>query len=310
MLLRILTLFAVLAAALAPAQQAVAISDELHTKFSELKAAEEKKDAELVQKLAVELSQAARVVIKTPVPADETDAAALKSKVDFAKQVESYADYALYVQALRAPTAEKRIELFDVLNAQSPGSEYVPQLYSIYAASMAQTGQSNKLFAFAEKAIGRDGSNEDILAILADGAMARKQYDRAAGYGVKLATVMAGHNRPEGMAAADWDRKKSLMTGRGYWIAGISYATVAKYPQADKNLRAALPFVKGDDQMAGPALFFLGVANYNLARATQSKALLREAMAFSEQAAAIKGPYSQQAYTNANSMRQELMRMR
>jgi len=62
--------------------------------------------------------------------------------------------------------------------------------------------------------------------------------------------------------------------------------------------------------MMAAALFYLGVANYQLGSATRNKARVLEAAKFSDQAAAIKGPYSDQAWRNAQIMRTEAGKMR
>jgi len=79
---------------------------------------------------------------------------------------------------------------------------------------------------------------------------------------------------------------------------------------ADKSLRAALPLIKGNDSMTGPALFFLGMANYNLGKMTMNKAKIVEAAKFSEQSAAIAGAYTDQARHNALVMKAEADKMR
>jgi hypothetical protein len=285
-------------------------SDDLKAAYDNLKAAEESKDIDAVKKWATESSRQARLMIKSAVPADPAEVAAHQSRVDFARQVETYADYALYVGALRAPDAAKRIEMFEALEQQTPKSDYVPQLYSLYAGALTQAGQQNRLYQFAEKGIVRDPNNEDLLAILAEGAMVRKQWDRAATFASRLTTVMSSHARPEGLPAGDWERRRSLMLKSGYYIAGIAYAAANKYPQADKNLRTALPLIEGDQQMTAAALFNLGVANYNLARITHSKPQMKDAVAFSEQCGKIRSPFQDQAIKNAWGMKQELDRMR
>ena len=60
--------------------------------------------------------------------------------------------------------------------------------------------------------------------------------------------------------------------------------------------------------MLGPALFYLGVVNYQLAKTgkTPNKAALQDAARFSEQSAAIPGPFQQSAVKNYNSIRAEL----
>lgn len=285
-------------------------ADDLGTVFNNLKAAEQAKDYAQILKLATDSSRMARETIAQKAPTDSVDADAHRYRVEFAKQVETYADYALFAAGLRAPDNARRMEFFETLEKQSPNSQYVPQLYSVYLNALAQSSKKAQVYPFAEKAIAKDPANEDLLLVLADGAMTRKQWDRAATYGAKLASVMSGHAKPDGMPAGDWEKRRAMLEGRGYWIAGMSYATVNKYPQADKNLRAALPFIKEDMTMYTGALFQLGVSNYNLARATQNKTLMNDAIEFSRQCATFQSGYQDQASKNVWAMKQELRNWR
>jgi len=162
----------------------------------------------------------------------------------------------------------------------------------------------------AEKAIAHFPDNEDLLLVLADTAMNRKQSDRALGYAQRLLAVLSRHPKPESTSSADWERKRSAALGRGHWIAGLVHSEKTDYAAADKDLRAALPLIKGNEAMMAAALFHLGVANYQLGRLMMNKARVLEAAKFSEQAAAIKGPFSQQAWRNALIMKREAGRMR
>jgi hypothetical protein len=112
------------------------------------------------------------------------------------------------------------------------------------------------------------------------------------------------------MSAADWDRKKTGALGRGYFIAGFIHAEKGVYANADKELRAALPMIKGNDSMMGPALFQLGVANYQLGKMTLNKQKMMEGATFSDQCAAIVGPYAQQAWKNSALIKKEAAAMR
>jgi hypothetical protein len=96
----------------------------------------------------------------------------------------------------------------------------------------------------------------------------------------------------------------------GYWTAGVIYGERNRYLDADKNLRAALPLIKGNDAMMGPALFYLGIANYNLSKMTMNKGKMVEAANFSQQSASIKWDHADQAYRNALQMKSEADRMR
>jgi hypothetical protein len=62
--------------------------------------------------------------------------------------------------------------------------------------------------------------------------------------------------------------------------------------------------------MASAALFYLGLCNYKIGHETQNKQKLLEAQKYSEQAAQIKGPFQNQAYTNATAIKGEVSKMR
>jgi hypothetical protein len=83
-----------------------------------------------------------------------------------------------------------------------------------------------------------------------------------------------------------------------------------QYAAADKNLRAALPYVTGNNAMMAPALFYLGMSNYNLGKMTMNKAKVLEGAKFSDQCAAIPGQFAEQAYKNALIMKSDAAKMR
>ena len=70
-------------------------------------------------------------------------------------------------------------------------------------------------------------------------------------------------------------------------------------------LRAAVPLVKDNEQLYGTALFHLGLSNYKLAQASKNKTQIADAISFSKQAAAVKGPLQAQAAKNVKVMQQE-----
>ena len=70
-------------------------------------------------------------------------------------------------------------------------------------------------------------------------------------------------------------------------------------------MRSALPLVKDNPQLYGTALFHLGLANYRMAQASKNKAQIADALNFSKQAAAVKGPLAAQAAKNVKVMQQE-----
>jgi hypothetical protein len=286
----------------------VAAPDDLEEALKGLKEAESKKDTAVVKKHAAEACALVRKVIATPAPESADEKEAWTQRVAYARAVETQIEYALYVTALQAPPAGA-IELITALEEQNPGSRYLDSGYAVYFAALTRVGAASKIPAIAEKAVARFPENEDLLLIAADSAMNRKQNDRALHYANQLVAVMGKHTRPEGVSAADWERKRTAALARGYWISGIMHAEKSQYSQADKALRAALPLVAGNEQMTAAALFHLGVVNYQLGRLTNNRPQVMEAAKFSEKAAAIDSPYGIQALRNAHIMRTEALKM-
>jgi hypothetical protein len=64
--------------------------------------------------------------------------------------------------------------------------------------------------------------------------------------------------------------------------------------------------VSGQPAMAGPAYFYLGVANYQISKITTDRTKLQEALKFTQQSAAIAGPIQVQAQQYVNVMQGEL----
>ncbi len=204
----------------------------------------------------------------------------------------------------------ERVDFIVTLEQQNPCSKYLDQAYGSYLLALNQTGAASKIPAAAERALENFPDNEDLLLVMMESSVNRKQSDRALSYANRLTTVLPKRSKPETLSAAEWERKKNAGLGRGYWVAGVIYAEKGNYLNADKKLRAALPLIKGNDAMTGPALFQLGMADYQLGKMTANKALVLEAAQFSEQSALIAGPYTEQARHNALVMKAETARMR
>lgn len=288
----------------------VALADgALDEKFEGLKDAVANKNPENVKKLALELFPMVTQAECEPAPEDEAEKPAWNSRVEHAKDIGAYAEYALFATALGSQPATL-IDLVSTLEQQNPKSKYLDSAYGPYLVALSQVGSGSKVIPIAEKALANFPENEDLLLVLADNAVTRKQPDRALSLSNRLVAALVKHPKPEGMAAAQWERKHNTSLGRGYWISGLIYGERGQYANADKNLRAALPLIQGNDPMTAAALFYLGMANYQLGKMTLSKAKILEAARFSQQSAAIASPYAEQARHNALVMKQEGDRMR
>jgi hypothetical protein len=304
-----MTVLVLAMACLLTAAPAIAAADDLENAFQGLKDAEAKKDPAQVKKLAAEVNALVREAIKEPAPEEESEKEAWKNRIVYVKQIGEHVEYALYATAMQSSPAEM-LELLSSLEQQNPKNKYLDEAYGPYCAALSKTGATSKIPSIAEKALANFPENEDLLYVLANDAVNRQQSDRALNFSTRLITVLNRHQKPEGVAAGDWDRKRTGALGRAYFIAGAIHAEKGVYANADKELRAALPLIKGNDSMMGPALFHLGVANYQLGKMTLNKARMLEGAKFSEEAAAIVGPYAQQAWKNAMLIKSEAGRMR
>lgn len=272
-----------------------AVADDLDDNYAALKEAQSKKDADAVKKLAIETNKNAKAEAAKPQPGDASEVDHWKQRVEFAKQVQTFAEYSLSTTALSTPA--KTVELVDALLEMNPKSQYLSDCAGVYLAALGKEG-SKKQAEGAQKIIAGAPNNEDALYILAAGGNAT--------YASRLVNVVRTKAKPEGMSDADWTRKKDLLLGQGYYVMGSQACAKSTWTDCDKNLRAALPLVSKEPSLAGPTYFFLGLANYNLSKLTNDRVKLQEAEKFSEQSAAIAGPMQQQAMRNVAAMKQDL----
>ena len=288
----------------------VALADELDDSLAALKEAQAKKDAALIKKLGAETSALAKKAIETPAPAAADEKEAWKAHVDYAKNVQLQADYIVYSLAAESEP-ETTLELMAALEQQNPKSKYLDEGgYATYFTALERTGASAKVIPIAEKALASLPDCPDLLFVLANAAARKQQSDKTLTYSNRLTATMTKRSKPEGMSAADWEKKKNELLGGGYYMAGMVYGQRDQYVNADKTLRAALPFIKGTDAMMGPALYYLGVANYKLGMMTNAKAKVQAGVDFSEQSAKIVSPLQSQALKNSWIMKGDLAKMR
>lgn len=265
--------------------------------YTNLKAAEGKKDPDLIRTWAARTSDVVRKLVTAPKPED-IDEATWRNEVDWAKQVDTYTEYSVYATALQSTDAKKTIELVEALEARNPKSQYLPQVYGRYFLAVRESAGDAKATAVAEKALAHNWANEDMLLILADGAQKQKQPDKVLLYTGQIVEMLT---------AKPADARRDLTLGVAHWMAGMIHAESNRYVDADKSLRAALPLVQDNKDLLGPALFYLGTANYQLAKPKKDKKLAAEAVKFSDAAAKLPGRYQAKAAANAKVIRKEFV---
>lgn len=295
--------------ALLSAGPVVVVSDDLEDAFESLKQAETLKDPALVKQMAVETCALAREVIFLPPPESDFEKEAWAQQIERARTIEQYTEYALYTAAVQNPVAVTA-DLLSTLEQQNPKSKYLAESYPRYFLALNETGAGAKIPAIAEAALQHFPENEDLLMVLADSALGKQQKDKALSYADRLVSVLAKHPKPESLSAADWQRKRNQQLGRAHWIAGVVRCEKTDYFKGDKSLRLAMPLIGDSKEMQAAALFYLGVANFQLGATTLNKARVLEAIKFSEQAASYENPYTMQAWRNVQAMKAHATQMR
>ena len=275
----------------------------------DLQEAVAKKDVAAVKKLAAETSALARQEIAKP--GDKADPDAAKKRLEDLHAIDTYTEYALYATAVQSE-APVMVDLIATLEKQNPKSKYLDLGYRPYLAALAKTGASAKIPEIAEKALANFPQNPDLLYL--PGQSTRPTTARAIApltFSTRLIALWNSHPKPpEGVSEADWDRERDASLGPSYYMAGMAYAATSHWVDADKYLRAALPYAKGNPTTYANALFQLGIANYQFGKMTMNKARVLEGAKFSEQAAAIQSSVAQQAWKNAQVMKAEADHMR
>jgi hypothetical protein len=135
--------------------------------------------------------------------------------------------------------------------------------------------------------------NEDAFLMVANSAMTAQQGDRAAAFAKRALAA------PKGAKAEQAD-------GTAHYIIGVVAASKKENSTADKELRASLAGIKGVHSMEGPALYFLGEADYALGRQTQDRMQADQGIKFMLQSALISGPYQSGAAGEARRMKTEM----
>ena len=287
----------------------VAVADDLEDAVQSLKEAAAKKDVDAIKTLVAKIRPMTTEIAAEAAPAAADEKKVWDERQAYAKTAVGYMDSVIVGMAMQSEP-DVMIDLISTLEQQNPKSKALDQAYGPYLVALKKSGATAKIPAIAEKALANLPDNDDLLTYMIESSMTRKQPDRALAYANRLTAALNKKAKPEGLAAADWDRKKNAELGYGYYVAGTISAEKGVYVAAEKNLRAALHLIQGQPAMQGPALFYLGMANYQLGKMTLNKAKMLEAQKFSEQSMAIPGPFQGQAQHNALVIKDEAAKMR
>jgi hypothetical protein len=276
-------------------------AQDLESTLSLLKGAEGQKNYAEIKRLSLECIEQGRK--------DFQAAGDDKERAEFAKSVQEYGEYAMVNAAGQAPAATK-VDLISAVEKASPKSKYLESAYGVYFQALRDTGASAKIPDIADKAAANFPDSAELLATVLTDAAGRNQPDKVLSTSTKLLAAISKATKPKEVSDADWEKRRTAMLGPAYYYSGVVQYSKAQYVQADKSLRSALPLVKGIDSMYGQALLLLGGANFNIGKATNSKAKVQEAANFCSQASKVSFPQSQEAWRQSQLMTTEAAKMR
>ena len=167
--------------------------------------------------------------------------------------------------------------------------------YALYSASVgASSATAMDMISTLENLAPKSKYlTQDAYLVVANAAMTAQDADRAMAFARKALTAPKGANAAKAETNA-------------HYIIGIAAANKKDNATASRELREALPGLKGNPSMEGPALYFLGEAAYAIGRQQMDRAGADQGIKFMLQAALISGPYQAGAAGEARRMKTEM----
>ena len=251
--------------------------------FNAVKAAEQKGDEDALKKWAERTAE-----VTQKVKSDD------KATADHAKEVATYAEYALYAQASKSRDPKMIVDLSEALEKVNPKSQYMWLVAPRYLASLGGKG-----CAEATKLAAADSKNAEAMLFEADCGW--RSANAAGVISNANRALEALNSRPK----TEGGNEGGKVATANFFI-GIGNAMQQRWGPANKSLRAALPGLRGEPTYEANALFNLGMANYSLGKAIGDKGQMREGLKYFEQAAAMKSNVQDQASRNVSVIKKEL----
>ena len=256
-----------------------------------LKLAEDKMDTTAIEKWSALAARAADTVLSSPQPGE-----AGKRRMAIARSLRDHTDNLAYSAILQIADSGERRETIEEFLQCHKDSVYKSAAEDLYLRTWRESGDAKDTLAAAKRILEQDDSNLTALAMVADSYQQSEQEPKKLmAYARKILAVLDRQPKHEGLTDAEWSRQRALLRGHTYWVLGSVCMQQDKYKEADKSLRAALPYLKDNNQLLSTALFYLGWANYQLGN-------LSDALRFNKQCALVKGPYQTQAVKSVQAI--------
>jgi hypothetical protein len=269
-----------------------------------LRSIESTQNADLIRRWSDLAAQIARKVQKTPKPEFAEEVPDWKQKVEYAKQVEQYAEYSLYFAATQTRDVPTKQKLMEALEQRNAASEYLAQLRTSQQAPSIRQVDIEEAVAATEAAYQKGQYNADALLTAATHLMSKqKDPEKVIDYSNKVVELVTAETKPAETTDSEWEKRKHYLLSTAQWMMGLLYSTQEKFGLADRNLRSALPLLHNVDMLTG-ALYHLGYVNYRLAEAGE-RIRIHDAVRYTQQCVEIESAVQQQCVQNLKSMKAE-----
>jgi tetratricopeptide (TPR) repeat protein len=197
--------------------------------------------------LAMLLVAAVAAVAQTtpaPVPQGTAPTPAAPQK----KEIKDPAEYNAYVGAIQQTDAAAKVSGLEAFLTQYPNSVMKEDALELLMGAYQQTGNQAKTLETAQKVLSANPCNIRALALLAytkqamavAGQNSAQNFADAGQNGEKGLQCVQTATKPDGTAAADWDKLKAQTTAIFNGAAGLSGFQAKDYAKAEKYLRAAV----------------------------------------------------------------------
>ena len=264
---------------------------EIEIALKGLKIAEKKQDAALVRKWAETASRISDRVLASP--------QAAKRRMELARSARIYMDYLAYCEILRIADPTRKVERVQEFLQRRKDSVYRSAAEDLYLETWRQSGDTRKTLEAAKKILEQNDSNVVALTVVAESYMKSESDPRKqVTCGTRILALLDRQPKPEGLTSAEWSKKRALLAARAHWIIGTAAMQQDRFGEADRSIRVALPYLRGDTRMTSAALFYLGWANYRLGK-------LSDAIRFNKECALVNGPYREHAEKNLRAIQAE-----
>ena len=268
-----------------------------------LKAAEESKDPGLIHKYAKLAWDTSEVALKGKKP-DAVDKTDWDKQLDFCRSLKSYAEYSVFAMAPK-DDKEKRAEVLKWVEEINPKSAYLKDATQAAATTtfIASAAASADTVKSAQQTITTDPGNVDALAALAEHANKAGDFGHVLQYTAKLIEVLSGP-KPQDLSDSEWKIRRERYLVSALWLNGVNNSLRGNYVQADRSLRAVLPYIRSNTQLLSAGLYHLGYVNYQLAEKGEPNRVF-EGLKYFQECTQVKGNYQEQAHKNIAAIKSE-----